>query len=82
MASPNSTASADTLISVTPSDTTNLSEPARALYVGGTGDLAIVTPNTATAVVLTNVQAGTLIPVKCVRVNSTSTTATSIVALV
>lgn len=65
---------------VTPSDTVNFTIPARALWVGGAGNVAVVT-NAGTAVTFVGAAAGTLIPCECVRVNSTDTTATSIVAL-
>ena len=65
---------------VTPSDVTNLTRTARALYVGGAGNVVVVTPS-ATVVTFTNVQAGSILPVRIRRVNSTNTTATNIVAL-
>ena len=67
---------------VTPSDSTNLTATARALYVGGGGNVAIVgTDPNATAVTFVGVLAGTILPTRCIRVNSTNTTATNIVAL-
>ena len=67
---------------VTPHDSTNFSatRPARALYVGVGGTVVAVT---ATGNVLTfvGVPAGAILPLRCVRVNSTSTTATNIIAL-
>lgn len=77
----NSITTASDVESVTPSDSTNLTEVARALYVGGAGNVALVTPEGTTAT-FSNVNAGTILPVRVVRVNSTSTTATSIVALI
>lgn len=66
---------------VTKSDTVNFTGgAARALYVGGAGDVAVVLKS-GTAVTFVGVPAGTILPVECKRVNSTSTTATSIVAL-
>lgn len=64
---------------VTKSDTTILN--CRALYVGGTGDVAVVLANDSSAVTLTNVPAGTLLPIACKKVMSTNTTATDMVAL-
>jgi hypothetical protein len=64
---------------VTPSDTVNFGQ-ARALYVGGAGNVAVVDLD-GTAVTYVGVPAGTFLPVQCKRVNATSTTATSIVAL-
>jgi len=65
---------------VTPSDTVNLDPPARSLYVGGAGDVVVVFEDDA-AITFTGVPAGTVLPVQAKRVNSTSTTATAIVAL-
>lgn len=64
---------------VTASDSVNL-DAISTLYVGGAGDVAIVTENDNT-VTLSSVPAGTFIPIAVKRVNSTNTTATNIVAL-
>ena len=66
---------------ITPSDTTLVN--CRALWVGGLGNLALAATGTSTAVTLTAVAAGTLIPVALDqgRVMSTGTTATLIIAL-
>ena len=70
------------VVAVTPSDDTDLTG-ARALFVGGAGNLAIRTTqgasNTAT-VTLTGVTAGSIIPIQVTRVMA-ATTATNIVAL-
>lgn len=65
---------------VTASDSTVLSS-VRAIYVGGAGNIALVTPNRATAVTFVGVAAGTILPVRATKVMSTNTTATDIVAL-
>lgn len=66
---------------VTPSDTTAIKGgPARALYVGGAGDVVAINENGA-AVTFTAVPAGAVLPIATARVNATNTTATSIVAL-
>jgi len=65
---------------VTPSNSTDFDVLCRALYVGGAGNLVAVMYD-GTAVTFTGVPAGTLLPIAARRVNSTSTTATSIVAL-
>ena len=66
---------------VTPSDTTLIN--CRALWVGGAGAVALSASGSATAVTLSAVPAGTLIPIGLDqgRVMSTNTTATLIVAL-
>lgn len=66
---------------VTPSDTVPIKGgPARALYVGGTGDVAAINENGA-AVVFAAVPAGAVLPIATTRVNATNTTATNIIAL-
>lgn len=65
---------------VTPNDSADLSVAGRALWVGGTGNVALVTVGGNT-VTLANVPAGTMLPVRTARVLATGTTATSIVAL-
>lgn len=67
-------------VAVTPHDTTNLSSIARALYIGTSGNVVAVMPDDA-AVTFKNVSAGTILPVRAKRVNSSSTTAADIVAL-
>ena len=71
---------ADRLVAVTPSDATDLTG-ARALFVGGAGNLALMAVGDTAAVTLTGVLAGSIIPVRVSRVMSTNTTATNIVAL-
>ena len=63
---------------VTPSDTTELE--ASALYVGGAGDVAVVTEGGDT-VTFTGVQAGSMLVLRIKQVRTTSTTATNIVRL-
>lgn len=63
---------------VTPSDTVSIARPVRALWVGTFGDLAVVMADDTTAT-LQGCQG--LVPVQCVRVNATGTTATNIVAM-
>lgn len=66
---------------VVPSDTVDFSELSRALYIGGAGNLVVVMQN-GNVLTFVGVPAGTVLPVRASRVNSTSTTATNIVALV
>lgn len=67
-------------VAVTPSDSATLSPEAAALYVGGLGDLEVVTAGGQT-LTFPAVAAGTLIPLRVKQVLAASTTATSIVAL-
>lgn len=64
---------------ITPADT-NLAQPARALYVGGPGNLTVIMASGAT-VTFSGIGAGTLIPIMVERVSG-STTATGIIGLV
>lgn len=66
---------------VSPSDSVNLvNGPCRALYVGGTGNIVAVDQD-GTTCLFSTIPAGTILPIIAMRVNSTSTTATTIVAL-
>lgn len=68
-------------VEVTPSDANDLATaPCRALYVGTAGDVTIhdVDANTIT---FANVPAGTVLPVKAMRVMNTGTDASDIVAI-
>lgn len=65
---------------VAPDDGRDLAAVTRALYVGGTGDLA-VTMADGTPLLFGAVPAGTLLPVRVRRVHATGTSATRIVGL-
>jgi hypothetical protein len=65
---------------VTPNDNTDLTNQARALYIGGTGNL-VITPPIGGNVTFVAVPVGTLLPIQANRVLATGTTATNIVAL-
>lgn len=65
---------------VTTSDTVNLTGTARALYIGGGGNVNVIMPD-GTTVLFVGAGSGTILPVRVRRVMATSTTATSIVAL-
>lgn len=65
---------------VTPSDSTDLVNTSRAIWVGGAGTLT-VTMADGVAVLISGIAAGTLLPIRCTRVKSTGTTATLIVNL-
>lgn len=71
---------AEGFAAVTPSDSTNFARLARALYVGGAGNVVVVGKD-GVAVTFTGVPAGSILPVECIRVNATNTTATNIVRL-
>jgi hypothetical protein len=65
----------------TPSDDTDLVNPTRALYVGGTGDVTVifVGGKDADTVTLTDLAAGIWHPMQVRRILQTGTTATDIV---
>lgn len=64
---------------VTPSNSVNLSKTSRALYVGVSGDIAVVMRDGTTATLLS--AAIGYHPLRVTRVNATGTTATNIVSL-
>jgi hypothetical protein len=63
-----------------PSDTAKFPVRSRALYVGGTGDLAVMRHDGGQAL-FTAVPAGSLLPVNVMGVFATNTTATNITVL-
>lgn len=54
---------------------------ARALYIGGGGTAVLLLDDGVNTCTFPGLLAGTILPVRCVRVNATNTTATNIVAL-
>lgn len=74
------TSPADNLIAITPSDSTDLAQDSRAIYVGGAGNL-VVTPAAGGSNVTLAVVAGSILPIRVRRVLSTGTTATGLVNL-
>lgn len=73
------------VVTITPSDTADLADTPKGIYVGGGGDLALVAtgaPVNAAAVVFRNLPSGALLPVRARRIAATGTTATDLVALV
>jgi hypothetical protein len=67
-------------LAVTPNNDTNLTLAARSLYVGGDGNVAVITAGGST-VTFSGCVAGTILPVQVSRVLATGTTATNIIAL-
>jgi len=66
---------------ITPSDSADINggQLTRGIYVGGAGNIvAIIGGNPVT---FFSAVAGSVLPIRCTRVNSTSTTATNLVAL-
>jgi hypothetical protein len=74
---------ASTFFAITVSDTVSFPRPTeviRGIYVGVTGDVVAVNES-GIAVTFKAVPAGAILPVRCIRVNNTNTTATNMVAL-
>jgi len=69
-------ASADRITAVTKSDTVNMPEPSKALYVLTTGNLSVVTSGGGTAIL--PVTAGQVLTLQVSRVNATNSTATCV----
>jgi hypothetical protein len=67
-------------VAVTKSDTTDLGQTV-ALYVGGTGNLAVMMMGDTSAVTFMSVPAGTWLWLTVSKVMSTNTTATNVVAV-
>lgn len=68
-------------LAITPSDSTDIADGqlTRGIYVGVAGDIVAVIGDNA--ITFKNAVAGSVIPIRCSRINSTSTTATDLVAL-
>lgn len=68
-------------VAITPHDSTDFDGfVTRGIYVGGAGDVVAVRYD-GTAVTFSSAAAGSILPIRARRVNSTSTTATNLVAL-
>ena len=71
----------DTALAVTPSDGSDLSgEPFYAVYVGTGGNLKVDMADGGSAVTLSNVASGQLLPIMVERIYATGTTASNIIA--
>jgi len=70
----------DLMAAVTPSDSADLANVTRGVYVGGAGDLTVINA-AGTTVTFKAVPAGTLLPIRVARIKATLTTATNLVAL-
>jgi hypothetical protein len=74
------TAPATNAFAITTSNSDDLAHVTRALYVGVTGNIAVVMKN-GDSVIFTNVPAGTVLPIRAARVSATGTTAQDMVGL-
>lgn len=75
-----SIASAGAAGAVTPSDSTDLTQVTRGIYIGASGDVNVDMED-GTTLLFTAMAAGVVHPLRVKRVRSISTTATGIVAL-
>lgn len=70
---------------ITPSDSVDLTHISRGLYIGGAGDVTVISPpaplGIGATVLWSAVPAGTILPIRVSRVKATGTTATTINAL-
>lgn len=76
----NQTTSAVDGFAITPNDGANLPDTARAIYVGGTGDVTLITPR-GTSLLFKAVPTGQYIFAYTNKVMATGTTATNLVGL-
>ena len=65
---------------IVPNNTSDLAYATRAIYVGGDGNITLVTIEDET-VTFVGVKAGSILPISVKRVNATLTTATNLVGL-
>ncbi len=73
--------SGQNFFAITAHDSTNFTQgTVRGIYVGVGGDVVAINEN-STAVTFKNTVAGSVLPIKAIRVNSTNTTATNLVGL-
>lgn len=70
----------DNAFAITPSDSTDFTYVSRGIYVGVSGDIMAVMAD-GTAVLFKNAVAGSILPLRCSRVNSTGTSATNLVGI-
>ena len=68
-------------VTITPSNTDELADAVRAIYVGGLGDLKVIFWGDSTAVIFKAVPVGTIIEGIIKKVEATGTTATLLVGI-
>ncbi len=74
------TTPASNAFAIAPSNATDLPAITRALYIGVSGDIAAIMQS-GEAITFTNVAAGTVLPLRLLRVAATGTTAQNLVGL-
>jgi len=73
-------APADDGFAITPNDGADLTRTPRSIYVGGAGNIALITSK-GTTVTFTGLAAGSVLPIRANRVLATGTTATNLIGL-
>jgi len=81
MANLQSTSPAIKAVSITPDDSNDLTKITRGLYVGTSGDIAVILSGDTSSVTLKNLAAGVEHAISVKRVLATGTTATDIIGL-
>ena len=66
---------------VTPSDSTPFPTMVRRLFVGGNGNITLITA-AGTTLTFSNVQVGAILQIQCSQVKATGTTATLIIGMI
>ena len=66
---------------ITPDDLNDIAEVTRALYIGGAGDITVIT-KTGSQITFNGLNNGSILPVRVSRILATGTTASNIVGLV
>ena len=74
-------APSDKAEAITPSDTLDLTNATRGIYVGGSGDITCIMASDSSSVTFSSVNTGSILPIRVKRVESTGTTATNLIAL-
>jgi len=70
----------DNAFAITPSNSTDFDYVTRGIYVGGAGNIAAVMLD-GSVVTFVGATAGSILPIRVSRVNSTNTTATNLVGI-
>lgn len=78
--SADATVSARRAVVITPSDTADLSDPTRAVYIGNTGNLKVDMVSGGT-VTFKNLPSGMVLPIQAIKVYATGTSATELIGL-
>jgi hypothetical protein len=67
---------------ITPNDSDDLAEAARAVYIGTGGNVTCILADDSSSVLFTAISSGTMLPIRVKKVFDTGTTASDIVGIV